>query len=111
MRANKTQATASTVAGMGGYGCMVYNATGAATVFVPEVDERHIAVVQAFEDTVIKHVNAAWNAPASVDGITLPAGDCLFVKAASVEITDGVGIIYYGAGNVIGADAPVESES
>lgn len=101
MRANKTAANASMVAGMGGYGCRYYNATGAATEYAPLADDRHVAVVQALTDTTIKTVKSAWDAPADVDGLDLPAGTCLFVKAASVTITDGTGILYYGSGAVV----------
>lgn len=104
MRTSKNQAAASAVAGMGGYGCMMYNATGAATEFAPHVDDRHIAVVQALTDTVISTVTADWMAPAAVDGIELPAGNCLFVKAASVTIKDGQGVLYYGCGPAAAAD-------
>ena len=69
MNPSKRQAIGSAVAGMGGYGCMMYNATGAATKFEPEVENRHIAAVQALTDTVISSVAAgqrlrmwmAWN--------------------------------------------------
>lgn len=108
MKANKNQAMASTVAGMGGYGCMMYNATGSATTFVPEAAGRHIAVIQALTDTIINHVSADWMAPAAVDGVELPAGNCLFVKAASVSITDGNGILYYGIGDAV---EPEETEA
>lgn len=101
MNPSKRQAIGSAVAGMGGYGCMMYNATGAATKFEPEVENRHIAAVQALTDTVISSIAADWTAPADVDGLELPAGNCLFVKAASVTITDGVGVLYYGLGAAV----------
>lgn len=97
---NKTAANTSMIAGMGGFGCMYYNATGAATKYEPAVDNRHIVAVQALTDTTIRTVGAAWDAPAEVDGVILTAGNCLYLKAASVTITSGTGILYYGYGQV-----------
>lgn len=68
---NRNAANGSMIAGMGGFGCMLYNATG-----------------------------AAWDAPAAVDGLVLTAGNCLYLKAASVTILSGTGIMYYGYGQV-----------
>lgn len=103
-RAKNGAANASMVAGMGGYGCMTYNATGAATEIVPKAPERHFAVIQALEDTTIETVKAAWDAPTELDGVTISAGSCIFVKAASVTITAGYGILYYGYGAVEAAE-------
>lgn len=69
---NRNAANGSMIAGMGGFGCMLYNATGAATKYEPE----------------------------AVDGLVLTAGNCLYLKAASVTILSGTGIMYYGYGQV-----------
>ena len=97
---NRTAANGSMIAGMGGFGCMLYNATGAATKYEPEAENRHIVAVQALTDTTIRTVGAAWDAPAAVDGLVLTAGNCLYLKAASVTILSGTGIMYYGYGQV-----------
>lgn len=39
---NRNAANGSMIAGMGGFGCMLYNATGAATKYEPEAENRHI---------------------------------------------------------------------
>lgn len=83
---NRNAANGSMIAGMGGFGCMLYNATGAATKYEPEAENRHIVAVQALTDTTIRTVGAAWDAPAAVDGLVLTAGNCLYLKAASVTI-------------------------
>lgn len=54
-----------------------------------------VSVIQAFEDTEILTVKACWDAPTDVDGIIIPAGMCLYVKAESVTISSGCGVIYY----------------
>ena len=72
---NRNAANGSMIAGMGGFGCMLYNATGAATKYEPEAENRHIVAVQALTDTTIRTVGAAWDAPAAVDGLVLTAGD------------------------------------
>lgn len=105
---NRNAANGSMIAGMGGFGCMLYNATGAATKYEPEAENRHIVAVQALTDTTIRTVGAAWDAPAAVDGLVLTAvdglvltaGNCLYLKAASVTILSGTGIMYYGYGQV-----------
>ena len=97
---NRSAANGSMIAGMGGFGCMYYNATGAATKYEPAADNRHIVAVQALTDTNIRTAGAAWDAPADVDGVILTAGNCLYLKAASVTITSGTGILYYGYGQV-----------
>ena len=84
IRVNNTAASASAIASMGGYGCKKYN--------VPGGDAEEI---QAFEDTEILTVKACWDAPTDVDGIIIPAGMCLYVKAESVTISSGCGVIYY----------------
>lgn len=86
---NRNAANGSMIAGMGGFGCMLYNATGAATKYEPEAENRHIVAVQALTDTTIRTVGAAWDAPAAVDGLVLTAGNCLYLKAASVTISSG----------------------
>lgn len=43
---NRNAANGSMIAGMGGFGCMLYNATGAATKYEPEAENRHIVAVQ-----------------------------------------------------------------
>ena len=63
---NRNAANGSMIADMGGFGCMLYNATGAATKYKPEVENRHIVAVQALTDTTIRTVGAAWDAPAAV---------------------------------------------
>ena len=68
---NRNAANGSMIAGMGGFGCMLYNATGAATKYEPEAENRHIVAVQALTDTTIRTVGAAWDAPAAVDGLVL----------------------------------------
>ena len=78
IRVNNTAASASAIASMGGYGCKKYN--------VPGGDA---------EDTEILTVKACWDAPTDVDGIIIPAGMCLYVKAESVTISSGCGVIYY----------------
>ena len=70
---NRNAANGSMIAGMGGFGCMLYNATGAATKYEPEAENRHIVAVQALTDTTIRTVGAAWDAPAAVDGLVLTA--------------------------------------
>ena len=97
---NRNAANGSMIAGMGGFGCMLYIATGAATKYEPEAENRHIVAVQALTDTTIRTVGAAWDAPAAVDGLVLTAGNCLYLKAASVTISSGTGIMYYGYGQV-----------
>lgn len=88
---NRNAANGSMIAGMGGFGCMLYNATGAATKYEPEAENRHIVAVQALTDTTIR---------TAVDGLVLTAGNCLYLKAASVTISSGTGIMYYGYGQV-----------
>lgn len=49
-------------------------------------------------DTEMQRVpkcKACWDAPTDVDGIIIPAGMCLYVKAESVTISSGCGVIYY----------------
>ena len=65
MRVNNTAASASAIASMGGYGCKKYN--------VPGGDAEEF----------------------KADGIIIPAGMCLYVKAESVTISSGCGVIYY----------------
>lgn len=97
MRTNRNTANGMTIAGMGGYGCKAYDGPGTIS---PSIEDRHIAAIQAVEETQISTVNAAWDAPAEVDGATIPAGSCLFIKAASVTISAGSGFAYYGYGAV-----------
>lgn len=56
---NRNAANGSMIAGMGGFGCMLYNATGAATKYEPEAENRHIVAVQALTDTTIR----TWELP------------------------------------------------
>ena len=96
IRVNNTAASASAIASMGGYGCKTYNApVGKPKEFKAEGIGTFVSVIQAFEDTEIKTVNAWWDAPTDVDGIVIPAGMCLYVKAESVTIASGYGVIYY----------------
>ena len=96
---NKMAAAASMVAGMGGYGCIAFDADSE-TELEPHVDDRHIAAIQALSDTVIKSVDAAWDAPTSLSNVSVPEGNCVYVKASKVTITSGSGIAYYGIGEV-----------
>ncbi len=52
---NRNAANGSMIAGMGGFGCMYYNATGAATKYEPEAENRHIVAVQALTDTTYRY--------------------------------------------------------
>ena len=68
------------------------------TMFLEETQKssrQTVSVIQAFEDTEILTVKACWDAPTDVDGIIIPAGMCLYVKAESVTISSGCGVIYY----------------
>lgn len=86
------------VSSMGGYGCKKYEVLDGGEAQKIDVQDKplFISVIQAFEDTAISTVEAMWDAPADVDGIVIPAGMCLYVKAKSVTITSGSGVIYYG---------------
>lgn len=96
MRVNNTAASASAIASMGGYGCKKYNVPGGdAEEFKADGIGTFVSVIQAFEDTEILTVKACWDAPTDVDGIIIPAGMCLYVKAESVTISSGCGVIYY----------------
>ena len=104
MRVNNTAASASAIASMGGYGCKKYNVPGGnAEEFKADGVGTFVSVIQAFEDTEILTVKASeiltvkacWDAPTDVDGIIIPAGMCLYVKAESVTISSGCGVIYY----------------
>lgn len=96
MRVNNTAASASAIANMGGYGCKKYNVPGGdAEEFKADGIGTFVSVIQAFEDTEILTVKACWDAPTDVDGIIIPAGMCLYVKAESVTISSGCGVIYY----------------
>jgi hypothetical protein len=98
-KVNKVAAAASMVAGMGGYGCRSYDVSSEIE-FAPHVIGRHIVAIQAFTDTEIKSVDAAWDAPADISDITLPGGNCLYIKASKITITSGTGVLYYGIGDV-----------
>ena len=96
IRVNNTAAFASAIASMGGYGCKKYNVPGGdAEEFKADGIGTFVSVIQAFEDTEILTVKACWDAPTDVDGIIIPAGMCLYVKAESVTISSGCGVIYY----------------
>ena len=97
MNSNGRTANGNIIAGMGGFGCKAYDGAGTIT---PAIPNRHIAAIQATEETQIDTVSASWDAPADVEGATIPAGSCLFLKAASVTITGGAGFVYYGNGAV-----------
>lgn len=80
IRVNNTAASASAIASMGGYGCKKYNVPGGdAEEFKADGVGTFVSVIQAFEDTEI----------------IIPAGMCLYVKAESVTISSGCGVIYY----------------
>ncbi len=96
---NRNAANGSMIAGMGGFGCMIYKPERPLK-YEPEAENRHIVAVQALTDTTIRTAGAAWDAPAAVDGLVLTAGNCLYLKAASVTISSGTGIMYYGYGQV-----------
>ena len=96
---NKMAAAASMVAGMGGYGCEAFDVSSE-TELEPQAEDRHFAAIQALSDTVIKSVTAAWDAPASISDLSVPEGNCVYVKASKVTITSGSGILYYGIGEV-----------
>ena len=96
IRVDNTAASASAIASMGGYGCKMYNVSaGKPEEFKAEGMGTFVSVIQAFEDTEVKAVKAYWDAPTEVDGIVIPAGMCLYVKAESVTIASGYGVIYY----------------
>lgn len=93
IRVNNTAASASAIASMGGYGCKKYNVPGGdAEEFKADGVGTFVSVIQAFEDTEILTVKACWDAPTDVDGIIIPAGMCLYVKAESVTISSGYSI-------------------
>ena len=97
MNCNGRCANGSIIAGMGGFGVKAYDGAG---IITPSIPERHIAAIQATEETTVESVAAAWDAPADVAGATIPAGACLFLKAESVTIASGTGFVYYGYGVV-----------
>lgn len=89
MRVNNTAASAVMAA-------KKYNVPGGdAEEFKADGIGTFVSVIQAFEDTEILTVKACWDAPTDVDGIIIPAGMCLYVKAESVTISSGCGVIYY----------------
>ena len=91
-------ADASIIAGMGGYGCMYFNEGG---TYEPSIPDRHICAIQTLASTTIESVAAAWDAPAdNIENVTFSEETFLYVKAASVKITSGEGILYYGNGTV-----------
>lgn len=98
MKVNESMANGYMIAGMGGFGCKTYDC--ASSTKVEPADGRHIAVIQAYDETTVESVEAAWDAPADVAGVVIPAGACLFVRAKSVTISAGYGVCYYGNGVV-----------
>ena len=96
MKAYQRTANETSIAGMGGYGVKAYDGAGK----VSAITDRHICVVQATTETEISTVEAAWDAPADVDGATIAAGACLFLRAKSVTFVSGSGFVYYGNGEV-----------
>lgn len=94
MNADKTAATSSAIASMGGYGCAKYENIDEKKYFSSGKDT-FISVIQAYEETVIGAVESYWDAPTSVDGLVIPAGQCLYLKAKSVTIKAGYGVLYY----------------
>lgn len=44
---------------------------------------------------MIGTVDSYWDAPTSVDDLVIPAGQCLYLKAKSVTIKSGYGVLYY----------------
>lgn len=97
MKGNQKTANETSIAGMGGYGVKAYDGAGK----VSALSGLHICVVQATTETQISTVEAAWDAPADVDGATIAAGACLFLRAKSVTFISGSGFVYYGSGEVV----------
>ena len=97
MKANKMDAIAGLVASTGGYGFETYD-TSSEKEYEPTVDGRIYAAIQAFEATTVKEMVSLWDAPAELDNVTIPAGTTVYLRATSVTITDGSGILYYGIG-------------
>lgn len=93
MNADKTAATSSAIASMGGYGCAKYENTDEKKYSAN--GDTFISVIQAYEETVIGTVDSYWDAPTSVDDLVIPAGQCLHLKAKSVTIKSGYGVLYY----------------
>ena len=97
MKGSQKSANESNIAGMGGYGVKAYDGAGK----VSALNGLHICCVQATTETEISTVEAAWDAPADVDGTTIAAGGCLFLRAKSVTFISGSGFVYYGNGQVV----------
>lgn len=98
MRIDQKAAQESMITSMGGYGCKKYDvvAGNQPQKITSGKDGLYVSVIQAFEDTTVDQVEYTWDAPADVDGIIIPAGMCLYVKAESVTISSGSGVVYYG---------------
>lgn len=89
------------IASLGGYGCMYYSGSGK---YEPSIPDRHICAIQALTDTTITSIGAAWDAPAdNVSDLDISEETTLYVKAASVTIASGDGILYYGYGEAVEA--------
>ena len=101
MKRNRTNDNESAWKNVGDYGCRAYLVISNNTEFEPRNSETHIAVIQAYEDTTVESVDAACNVPIDVTGIVIPAGMCMYVVAKKVTISSGIGMLYYGADEMI----------
>ena len=87
------------IASMGGFGCKYYDVQSATKIEPPS--GRYISAVQTLDDTVIDSIEAGWDVPADdFTSVSVPQGTCIYLKAKSITISDGSGIIYYGCGDV-----------